>query len=113
MGFQIMALIILLMFYTIYVGKMIIQRKKGIKTDQMGKGSKPKNVVTVEIIMKISTYSIVLVQVLSIYKNTFVFSFPFRIVGSSIALIGVATFAVSVWTMRDSWRAGIDRKSVV
>lgn len=37
-GFQIVAIIILLVFYGGYYAKMISQRKKGIQTDQMGKG---------------------------------------------------------------------------
>lgn len=40
MSFQIIALTILLLFYGCYLGKMLLQRKNGIRTDQMGKGKK-------------------------------------------------------------------------
>ena len=38
MRFQILAGIILLVFYGCYFGKMLMQRRQGIQTDQMGKG---------------------------------------------------------------------------
>lgn len=38
MNFQVGAVIILFVFYGCYFGKMLIQKKKGIKTDQIGKG---------------------------------------------------------------------------
>ena len=33
-----------------------------------------------------------------------------RVVGGSLAFIGDIIFAVAVWTMRDSWRAGIPQE---
>ena len=38
MTFQISALIILAAFYGCYFGKMLLQRRRGIQTDQIGKG---------------------------------------------------------------------------
>ena len=38
MFFQAGAIIILLLFYGCYFGKMFLQKKKGIQTDQIGKG---------------------------------------------------------------------------
>ena len=38
MIYQIIAILILAVFYGFYFIKMIIQRKKGIKTDKIGKG---------------------------------------------------------------------------
>ena len=40
--YKIGALLCLAAFYGIYFGKMILQRRQGIKTDQIGKGNKPK-----------------------------------------------------------------------
>lgn len=37
MGFQITGAAVLLVFYGCYFGKMAAQRKKGIRTDQMGR----------------------------------------------------------------------------
>ncbi len=38
MIFKIFALLIMILFYSIYFGKMIIQKRQGIKTRQLGKG---------------------------------------------------------------------------
>ena len=38
MIFQLIAVILLGIFYSCYFGKMIVQRRKGIQTDQIGKG---------------------------------------------------------------------------
>ncbi|MBQ2800734.1 MAG: hypothetical protein IJF03_05025 [Lachnospiraceae bacterium] len=48
MVYQIIAILILLTFYTFYFAKIIIQKKQSIKTNQMGIGNKPKNVVLIE-----------------------------------------------------------------
>ena len=38
MGFQIAGILILLLFYGCYFAKMAAQRRRGIRTDQMGRG---------------------------------------------------------------------------
>lgn len=48
MVYQIIAILILITFYTFYFAKIIIQKKQSIKTNQMGIGNKPKNVVLIE-----------------------------------------------------------------
>ena len=53
MTFQIVAIIILLAFYGCYLGKMLLQKKQGIQTDQMGKGKKGTE-KTIELTMKIT-----------------------------------------------------------
>ena len=40
--FKLMAIFILAVFYAIYFGKMIIQKKKGITTHQIGKRKEKK-----------------------------------------------------------------------
>ena len=39
---------------------------KWYKTDQLGKGSKPRKLLVIEILMKIATYSVVAVEIISI-----------------------------------------------
>ena len=97
MIFQILAVIILLIFYTTYIGKMITQSRKAIKTDQLGKGNKPQDVIMIELIIKISTYSIILCQVMNIYLNITLFSTSVRVIGFVVSLIGTVIFAISVW----------------
>ena len=40
MIYRIAAILILAAFYGIYIGKMLMQRRKGIQTDQIAKGSR-------------------------------------------------------------------------
>lgn len=61
MFWQIATFAILLVFYGIYLGKMIHQKKKGIQTDQIAKGQKRDKVYYTELALKIATYSIVVV----------------------------------------------------
>ena len=105
--FQILALIILIGFYSIYLGKMILQKRRGIRTDQIAKGKKTKELFATEIIMKFATYSIVLVEIISIYKSSTHAFVSLRIVGVIIGIIGVVLFGIAVSTMKNSWRAGI------
>lgn len=42
---KILAICIIIIFYFAYFTKMIIQKKHGIKTDQMAKGTKPKKLL--------------------------------------------------------------------
>ena len=63
---QITALAVLAVFYIAYFTKMILQRRKGVKTDQIGKGIKPRKMLVIEILIKIATYSIVFVEVAGI-----------------------------------------------
>lgn len=106
MVFQIMAVLILATFYGCYFIKMINQRHKGIKTDQMGKG-KAGFAKYIEITMKIVTYIVPIVEIVSIAMDTTVFSVPVRGIGACIAIMGLGVFIISVLTMRDSWRAGV------
>lgn len=108
MWFQAAGIAIMLVFYGCYFIKMISQHKKGIKTDQIGKG-KVGFVKFVEITMKIVTYLVPAVEIVSIILNTSFFAVPVRIVGVLVAVVGVAVFIISVLTMRDSWRAGVSK----
>lgn len=108
MWFQAAGIAIMLAFYGCYFIKMISQHKKGIKTDQIGKG-KVGFVKFVEITMKVFTYLVPAVEIVSIILNTSFFAVPVRIVGVLVAVVGVAVFIISVLTMRDSWRAGVSK----
>ena len=89
---------------------MILQRRKGVKTDQIGKGSKPRKVLLIEILMKIATYAVVTVEVVSIIWNFRMWESSLTWIGIFVAFLGVLVFIVAMVTMRDSWRAGIPEK---
>lgn len=104
---QILALCILAVFYLAYFTKVLLQRRAGIKTDQIGKGDKPTGVLIVESLMKIATYAVVMFEIVSIVWNFGGKIGVWRFVGLGIAALGVAVFLAAMVTMRDSWRAGI------
>lgn len=87
---------------------MICQKKKGIQTDQIGKG-KAGFVKFVEITMKIAAVLVFTVGIVSIIRGTSRCAIPFRIVGAAVSAVGTAVFITSVLTMRDNWRAGVSK----
>lgn len=99
--------ILLIIFYTVYLGKMILQKRKGIQTDQMAKGKVKGNRFYIELVLKMATYSIVAAEVISIFAVTPSLPYPFIAAGILLASVGDIVFATAVVTMRDSWRAGI------
>lgn len=107
--FQLLAVLIMLIFYSIYFLKMLSQRKKGIKTNQIGK-RKEKDIHIVETLMWVGTCLIVIVQLLSIVLNLTMLPFYARVTGFIMAMFGNAIFLISVLCMKDSWRAGIPEK---
>lgn len=106
MKFQIIAIVFLLIFYGCYFCKMILQKRKGIQTDQLGKGKKGF-VKVIEITMKLVTILVPVVEVISIILNTSPMPLVVRVIGILIVVAGTATFVSAVITMRDSWRAGV------
>ena len=107
---QITALAVIAVFYIAYFTKMILQRRKGVKTDQIGKGNKPRKMLVIEILMKLATYFIVVVEVVSITFNFRMWKSSYTWIGIGVAALGVLVFIIAMVTMRDSWRAGIPEK---
>ena len=107
--FKLMAIFILAVFYAIYFGKMIIQKKKGITTHQIGK-RKEKKLHTVETLMSVATFSVAIIQLLSIFFDWNIMPSGARFTGFCIAGIGDIFFLISVTYMKDSWRAVIPEK---
>ena len=107
--FQIIAIVILVAFYGCYVAKMLNQRKKGIQTDQMGKG-KVGLVKFIEVTMKISAILVFGAGLVSILTGTSRGPVPLRAAGAVISALGTVFFVISVLTMRDNWRAGVPEK---
>ena len=114
--FQAGSIVLLLVFYGIYFGKMLGQKKKGIRTNQIAKGDKAEELMYIEFIMKIATIGVPVYELVSILWGINKASENMRIAGLIIATVGVMIFGLSVYTMRDSWRAGIpesDRTKMV
>ena len=113
--YKVLALIVLAVFYSIYYTKMLLQKKQGIKTNQIG-SRKEKKLHTVELLMSVATGGIVIVQLASIIFEWSIMPADCRFTGFLTAMTGDIIFLVSVIKMKDSWRAGIpenDRTSLV
>jgi len=109
MIFKIITLCLMATFYICYFVKMISQRKQGISTDQLGKG-KTGFVKFIEITLKISTYALPIIQLISILWYIGTAHIALRIIGCVINAVGVLTFIMSVLQMKDNWRAGVQRE---
>ncbi len=108
MTFQIIGILILLIFYGCYFIKMFNQCSKGIQTDQIGK-NKVGLVKFIEVTMKIITYIVPVFEVIGIAFNIFSFNNSLRIIGACMGIVGDIIFIISVITMQDNWRAGVSK----
>lgn len=104
--YRMLALFILVMFYSIYLAKAWLQKRRGIQTHQIGKG-KEMRVHMVETVMGVATVSIIPVQLLSIIFGWNHLPANVRFTGLCVGVIGDMIFLISVLCMKDSWRAGI------
>jgi len=108
MFFVVLGLLILIVFYGTYFFKMFLQRKQGVKTNQLGKGKEGIE-KTIEISMQIMT---ILVPVFEICSMIFQFfnldlSMKIKYLGVFVAFFGTIIFIISVITMKNNWRAGV------
>lgn len=108
MKYKIYALSILIIFYSIFFIKMLIQKREGIKTRQVGSIKENKTRV-IEILMSVSTLLIVPIQLISIFLDYNFSNDYIRYIGLFIGIIGDIVFLISVITMKNSWRVGISK----
>ena len=108
MKYKSYALLILIIFYSIFFTKMLIQKRKGIKTRQVG-SIKEKRIRIIEILMSVSTLLIVPIQLISIFLDYNYSNNCIRYIGLFIGIIGDIIFLISVITMKNSWRVGISK----
>ena len=106
MQYQIIAAVLLLAFYGCYFGKMLLQRHRGIQTDQMGKG-KTGPALHIERTLKLATIAVVVGEVISLLLDITALPVGLRWGGLLLTAMGTGVFIISVVTMRDSWRAGV------
>lgn len=108
MKYKIFALLILIIFYSIFFIKMLIQKKQGIKTRQVGT-IKEKRTRIIETLMSASTLLVVPIQIISIFLDYNFSSDYLRYIGLLISTFGDIIFLISVITMKNSWRVGISK----
>lgn len=109
MVWQLLAVVLLLIFYGCYFLKMAMQHRQGIRTDQLGKG-KIGFVLFVEVGLKLFSILVPLAQVLCIIGNQPGLPVMYRQFGVALAALGDLAFVISVVTMQDNWRAGVSRE---
>jgi len=109
MAFRIGALAILAVFYGCYFAKMLGQSRRGIQTDQMGKG-KAGFVKWVESTLKAASILVVLAEIISIGLGTTSLPLWVRLAGAGFGAVGTAVFGAAAFTMGDSWRAGVPKE---
>lgn len=105
MKYQVIAVLIMIVFYGTYFIKLFHQHKQGIQTDLLGEG-KTGFIKVIEITLKIVTYIVPAVEVISIFANSYIDWMWLRVTG---VILGIGIFVISVITMRDSWRAGVPK----
>lgn len=98
-----------MVFYGIYFTKMLIQKRKGIVTDQIAKSAQHDRSYYIEVVMKCATFLVVIAEVCSIAIGTAQLSLIWRVIGMHLSFLGNVVFLSAVVTMRDSWRAGVAR----
>lgn len=107
---QIAFILLMAIFYTVYFTKQILQKKEGVSTLTLGKGDKPQRVIKIETWLKILSFTLPVVEVLSIFWNLMELPVWFQCIGIVVAAIGVLFFCMAILTMKGSWRAGIPEK---
>ena len=107
--YRLLALFVLAVFYGIYLVKQWRQKRRGIRTMQIGRGKEEQN-HTVETLMGIATVGIIPAQLLSIGFGWSHLPANARFTGFCVGILGNLIFLISVLCMKDSWRAGIPVK---
>ena len=106
---KLITLSLMAMFYVCYFAKMMSQRKQGIATDQLGKG-KQGFTKFIELTLKVTTYVLPVIQIISILLYAGTIHIMVRIAGIILTALGVIVFVISVAQMKDNWRAGVQRE---
>ena len=107
--YALLALLVLAIFYGIYFAKMMAQKRRGIRTHQIGM-RREKTLHTVESLMSVATLGVVAAQLLSIVLGWNHMPAGARMTGFLTGLAGDGVFLAAVLCMKDSWRAGIPKQ---
>lgn len=110
MATQIAILAVMAVFYIAYFTKALQQRKQGVSTMILGEGDKPQSEKNIEICLKILSFTLPAVEIMSIYWNLMELPLRWQWIGIGVAALGVVFFCAGMLTMKDSWRAGIPEK---
>ena len=104
--YRLLALLVLAVFYGIYLLKQWRQKRRGIRTMQIGR-RKDAQIRTVERLMSMATVGIIPAQLMSIGFGWSHLPASARFTGFCVGMLGNLVFLLAVLCMKDSWRAGI------
>lgn len=98
---------------------IILYKKYKVNGNVLAKGTKEKNIKSIEALVKTSTFLWGFIWfVESIFEKYILKSFPYflnsllvRYIGLILLFIGVLIFAIAAFSMRSSWRVGIDKNT--
>ncbi len=88
---KIVTISLMAVFYICYFAKLISQKKQGIKTDQLGKG-KEGFVKFIEVALKIITYLLPVIQIISIVFYSGTAHIVLQFTGVVITMFGVLAY---------------------
>lgn len=110
--FNMPGFVVLVLFYGSYLCKQLLLKRRGIYTNRLGRGNKPARTFKIETALKLATFSMAAVQILSlsvIKEGSLILSQPaIRFAGIIIAYLGAGVFITAMAYMKTSWRAGVD-----
>ena len=108
MAFQLISIAAFAAFYGCYFVKMLRQKRRGIQTDQLGKG-KAGFAKFVEITMKAAAVLAFAAGLISIFTGTGRSPAAVRAAGAAMSIGGTIVFIFAVRAMGNSWRAGVSK----
>ena len=98
LSYPLPALFVLAVFYGIYFAKMLAQKRRGIRTRQIGQ-RKEKSIHTVELLMSMATLGVVIAQLVTIAFGWSCLAANARFTGFVIGMLGDLIFLLSVLCM--------------
>jgi len=106
MIYEIIAIILMIVFYGAYFVKNTYLLRQNIDVYQLGRGKKKRALAVKEIILKYMTALVAIVQVFSLYYH----SSRWSAIGLLIAGLGVVVYITALLTIKDNWRVGISAR---
>lgn len=107
MEYKIISFIIMIIFYSFYIYKLIDLNNKNIKTNQAGIGNKEKKVKILERIMSFSNIIQIIAMVLSVIIIDNSNNIYLKTISIILGILSVLFFSLATITMKNNWRVGI------
>lgn len=105
-----LACVCFFVFYACYFIKLLMQKKKGIVTDQLGRDTDNKKTLYFEIILKILTVLVATIDAASIIAGRSYLGIMWKAVGLYFTFTGDILLILATYYMKDNWRAGLAKK---